>query len=109
MPLVMLCPTCKGLCCRIDGFPVSHGNAWRITPRSHICLDCEEGTYEICGDPEPFIRERSFAEERADVLAYLLAVTTDCKECMDEAVVRLARQIARGEHVGASKKASDKV
>ncbi len=36
--------------------------------------------------------------ERAAVVAYLLAGTCDCVECMDAAVVRLAREIERGEH-----------
>lgn len=60
------CPTCKGRCCRIDGFPVSHGNEWRITPRSHVCPDCDDGTYEVCGDPEPFIRERTYEDGIAE-------------------------------------------
>ena len=38
------------------------------------------------------------AEERAAVVAYLLRGTADCRDCMDEAVVRLAREIERGEH-----------
>jgi len=36
--------------------------------------------------------------ERAAVVAYLFAGTADCAACMDEAVVRLAREIERGEH-----------
>lgn len=36
--------------------------------------------------------------ERAATVAHLLAGTADCAECMDEAVVRLAREIERGEH-----------
>lgn len=98
----MVCSTCKGRCCRIDGFPVSHGSEWRITPRSHVCPDCYDGTYEICGEPEPFTRERSFEQERRDVVAYLLKGTADCRECVDAAVVRLAREIERGDHLGAS-------
>lgn len=102
----MTCPTCKGRCCRTAGFSTVHDPPFWSVPPTHVCLDCDDGTYEICGDPEPFVRERSFEEERADVLAYLLAGTADCKECMDEAVVRLARQIERGEHVGAAKNKS---
>ena len=37
-------------------------------------------------------------EERDAVVTYLLAGTADCAACMDEAVVRLAREIERGEH-----------
>lgn len=36
--------------------------------------------------------------ERAATVAHLLAGTTDCAECMDEAVVRLAREVERGDH-----------
>lgn len=36
--------------------------------------------------------------ERAATVAHLLAGTADCAECMDEAVVRLAREVERGDH-----------
>ena len=42
--------------------------------------------------------ETGKAEERAAVVAYLLAGTADCRDCMDAAVVRLAREIERGDH-----------
>ena len=42
--------------------------------------------------------ETAAHEERAAVVAYLLRGTADCRDCMDEAVVRLAREIERGEH-----------
>lgn len=101
------CPTCKGRCCRIDGFPVSHGNEWRITPRSHSCPDCDDGTYEVCSDPEPFIRERTVEDERADVVAWLRRPTDPVDEVL---TLRWAREIERGEHVGAAKnKSSDDV
>lgn len=41
---------------------------------------------------------QAIAKERAAVVAYLLAGICDCVECMDAAVVRLAREIERGEH-----------
>ena len=37
-------------------------------------------------------------KERAATVAHLLAGTADCAECMDEAVVRLAREVERGDH-----------
>ena len=45
-----------------------------------------------------FARDKGAALERDATVAYLLKGTADCKECMDEAVVRLAREIERGDH-----------
>lgn len=45
-----------------------------------------------------FSRDKGQALERAAVVAWLLAGTADCRDCMDAAVVRLAREIERGEH-----------
>ena len=96
------CPVCKGKCCRdLDlGYRVVHMGAEVYT---HDCDDCDDGTYEVCGDPEPFIRERTYedgiaeGERRATaaVVAWLNAEAerADCGHVED-----LADRIERGEH-----------
>ena len=42
--------------------------------------------------------ESATETERAAAVKHLLGGTADCVECLDEAVVRLAREIERGEH-----------
>lgn len=56
------CPTCKGkCCCRVEnGLPIPHSVA--ILYIRHVCPDCDDGTYAICSDSEPFVRERSFED-----------------------------------------------
>lgn len=63
------CPTCKGRCCvNKHGSPAAHGAALAL----HSCPDCDDGTYEVCGDPEPAPQPvRTAEEERAAVLDYL--------------------------------------
>lgn len=106
-PVENPCPTCKGFCCRIDGFPVSHGNEWRITPRSHICLDCTkgeapspspktpDGIAEAVASAIAAVLAQAVAEERAAVVAWLNAEAdiVDCGHIED-----LADRIERGEH-----------
>lgn len=100
----MPCPTCKGRCCvNKHGNPSEHGAALAL----HSCPDCRDGTYEVCGDPEPFIPQRTAEDERADVLAWLRRPTDPVDEVL---TLRWARGIERGEHVGAAKnKSSDDV
>jgi hypothetical protein len=83
-----------------------HGGSWPVSPgeaaalvaevdrlRAQRVLDNEEAArlYD-------FARDKGAALERDATVAYLLKGTADCKECMDEAVVRLAREIERGDH-----------
>ena len=69
------CPTCKGFCCGS-----LYHDEWGSPPlrfrhartATHVCPDCDDGTYEICGDPEPAPKPvRTAEEERAAVLDYL--------------------------------------
>ena len=99
----MTCPTCKGRCCvNKHGSPAEHGAALAL----HSCPDCHDGAYEICSEPEPFVRERSFKDERADVLAFLAhaAAFPNPTLPLGHYIEMLAELIRDGEHVGASKK-----
>ncbi len=92
------CPTCKGRCCRdIDlGYRTVHMGA---EVYRHDCDDCWDGTYEICGDPEPAPKPvRTAEDERADVVAWLRREIQKCG-CDDDT----AACIERGEHIGAAK------
>lgn len=102
----MTCPTCKGRCCRTAGFSTVHDPPFWSVPPTHVCPDCEDGTYEICGDPEPFTPERSFEEERDDVLAWLRSKTNDPEAWWVAVFDHAAGCIERGEHVGAAKNKS---
>ena len=100
------CPTCEGKCCRdIDGgYRVVHMGAEVYT---HDCDDCDDGTYEVCGDPEPFIRERTYedgiaeGERRATeaIVAWLreVAPSAPTRRGADE-LAWCAAAIERGEH-----------
>lgn len=94
---------CDQMIALLDGFPVSDPcpEAARVAVlldevrhlRAQRVLDNEEAArlYD-------FARDKGAALERDATVAYLLKGTADCKECMDEAVVRLAREVERGEH-----------
>lgn len=93
------CPTCKGNCCGYT-FDLRHKGGHKGNP-FHYCPDCDDGTYEVCSNPEPFVPPRTAEDERGDVLAWLRANTCGCHN--------FAGDIERGEHVGWAKKPSDKV
>ena len=102
------CPTCNGYCCanHDEKFAPSlryqhSGMKW------HVCPDCDDGTYEVCGDPEPFIRERTYEDGIAEGERRATAAVVAClkgllpkaqgtitKELLDT----LADRIERGEH-----------
>ena len=98
------CPTCKGRCCRdIDlGYRTVHMGA---EVYRHDCDDCWDGTYEICGDPEPAPKPvRTAEEERADVVAWLMSRADLVWHAdAERAIVQEAYAIERGEHIGAAK------
>lgn len=76
-------------------------DAERENARLRELLDAkshEAGLYARRMEQAQRSRDEARAEERAAVVAWLLAGTADCAACMDEAVVRLAREIERGEH-----------
>lgn len=100
------CPTCKGFCCcRVEnGLPIPHSVATLYI--RHVCPDCDDGTYEICSEPEPFVPSRTADDERADVVAWLRDVGTSASMSADEMVTLhwVARAIFGKEHVGYAKK-----
>lgn len=109
------CSTCKGFCCgslyhdEWGSPPLRFGH---VRPATHTCPDCDDGTYEICGDPEPAPKPvRTAEEERADVLAFLERAATypNPTAPFSRYVEMLVELIRDGEHVGAAKKASDGV
>lgn len=99
------CPTCKGLCCGSlyhDEWGSPPLRFRHVQPALHTCPDCDDGTYEVCGDPEPFIRERSFKDEREAVLAFLRHALTYPNLTLlssEEVIGVLHDAIAAGAHV----------
>lgn len=98
------CPTCKGNCCGYT-LDLRHKDGHKGNP-FHYCPDCDDGTYEICSKPEPFVPQRTYEQgiaegerrERAATLAFLRVACPldECEGCAARHAA--ADDIERGEH-----------
>ncbi len=57
------CPTCKGFCCANHNETFAPSLRYRHSGvKWHSCPDCDDGTYEICSEPEPFVPQRTYEQ-----------------------------------------------
>ena len=59
-----LCPECKGKCCRDQDYRC------RVL---HMAAECYEHVCDYCWDGTKYVPQRTVAEERADLIAWLKA------------------------------------
>jgi hypothetical protein len=103
------CPTCEGKCCACKGYCCRNLDlGYRV---EHTGAAYYEHTCEACKDGTLYVPPRAPEDERSDVLAFLERAATypNPTAPFSRYVEMLIELIRDGEHVGASKKASDGV
>lgn len=91
------CPECNGRCCRVQGI------GYKI---KHMDAECYEHVCDYCEDGTEYVPQRTAADERADVLAYLAhaAAFPQPQLPMNQYMDTLRELIECGAHVGYAQK-----
>ena len=90
------CPACRGRCCRDTDF------GGRV---EHMGAEAYEHWCDYCQDGDKFVPQRTVADEREDVVAYLAhaAAYPNPTLPMNRYIEMLVELIRDGDHVGAAK------